>query len=414
MPEFLGQKYVNTSTTPKTIYIAIALNPTTGWQRISNYDHKHIAEDVAGLDAKVIELVNANGIQMALTTLMGESNVWEGDLNNFLGELRVKNYKVLTNKEIEAPMIEPAANSVIGWTGSGWGPVTLKTGSVDTGAAGPDYSNLLTKTDVVDDLVSARTNEPLSAAQGLALKEMIQSGYAPKGHTHAGYAPVNHVHSDYIGKTATDNVMETGISFQGVSTFLFADATEGGRFAFGTGALADTPHTIEVDGVAGVQKSLYMGGSSETTAKELILNFEQVRIPSGKIVTDAESGRIIFSPIRIESASGNPTQYVTNSSSREYGAHLNNTSMVGVNQIVFSKPSTSVADAILFPKSFAGNSMSSEIGYYNYLYMIDDRIKTDATLDSKKNYIVLDGRKIFFSNADPGRDAEPGDVWLKI
>lgn len=415
MPEFVGQFYVNTSASPKIIYVATSINPSTGWQRIENFKHTHEVKDVVDLEDRIIDLMDKNGIGLAIENLMSSANTWEGGMNNFLGELRVKNHHVLTEQHLKVPQVDPESNAVIGWTGSEWGPMELKTGvTVDPDGEGPDYTTWLNRSDVVNSLDIGGADVPLSAEQGTRLREMMENRFSEKGHTHTEYAPMEHEHDQYIHKDRNDNVMNSQLAFDDLGVFLYAQTEEGGRFTLSTGLSEDRPHSIEVDGNAGKQKSLYMGGMSGATAKELVLNFEEVRIPSGKLVTDAESGRIIFSPIRIESASGEPTQYVRNASSREYGIHMDNTSMIGINQMVFSKPSTSPSDAILFPKSHAGYAMSSEIGYYNYMYMLDDRLKTDAALDSEKKYIVLGGRKIFFTNTDPGRDAQPGDIWFRL
>lgn len=420
-PEFIGQYYIDTSTTPKTVYVATAINPTTGWDPLAPRDHTHEVFEIVDFESKVQDYINENGIQAAIINLLGNNNTWEGAINNFLGELRVEGNRVMASNmasiddlaDVDTTTVQPSTTSVLGWKGSTWGPVEIVNGTTDPGTGGLDFSNYLTKSMLVNNLTTGSTDRPLAASQGLVLKQLMEDGYATKDHTHTGYSPVDHTHSEYFDLTKA-NALTHEISFDGVGTPIFATTPDGGRLSFKVALVEDAPHAIEVDGVAGAQKDMYIGGGSESAAGELILNFERVRIPSGKLVTDSESGRIIFSPIRIETPTGQPTQYVANASSREYGLHLNNTSMIGVNQVVFSKPSNSIADAILFPKSHAGHSQSSEIGYYNYLYIKDDHIYSDATLSTKKSYIELDGRRVFFTNVDPGRDARPGDIWVKI
>src|SRR5215813_3016048 len=95
-PDFLGQFYIDSSNTPATVYIATAINPSSGWLALSNKPHTHETSSIVGLDTKIQTYIQENGIQAALTTMLGGTNLWEGAVNNFTGSLRKNGYEVLT------------------------------------------------------------------------------------------------------------------------------------------------------------------------------------------------------------------------------------------------------------------------------------------------------------------------------
>lgn len=415
VPEFVGQIYIDTSV-PK-IYQAVN-SSSSGWKALSLEGHTHEAKDFTWLGPIVQQHVQASGIEAALDSLLGDNNHWTGG-NNFQNAITIQGRKVLNEGAVidDLADVDLVANpvtsnaSVLGWTGSSWGAVEVTGVTPSSGAL--DFSNFVTRAQVVNNLTTNTVDLPLSAAQGAALKVYIDNNFANNSHVHEGYAAANHTHNNYFNKDSSQ-VLRYPLSFSEVINPFYASTLGGGAMRFQVAATESDSHKFEVGGVAGEAADLYVGGTSETAGNELVLNFERVRIPSGKILTDAASGRIIFSPIRIETISGIGTKYVDNTSSREYGLHLANTSMVGVNQIAFGRPAGGVNDGLLFPRSHAGNTQPSEIGYYNYMYILDDLIHTDATLASTKNYIQLNGRKIFFTPADPGRDALAGDIWIKV
>ena len=566
-PDFVGQFFINEATTPATVYIATAINPSTGWQSLANGGHTHETPSIVGLDSKIQDYIQQNGIQAALTTLLGSSNVWEGAFNNFLGDLKVGGSDVLTKSSsiqdlgdvsfTDSPLTETGL--VLGWDGSKWSAVKLTgtgvtksnlitdiynspkldtlnststnatfakvgdyftvtfnaaganhyfqmgsnkttTGITDLGLApgdtitfGADFENtknvnfqfefyrsgtwqvvaktvtpqnfgtrqVLTTTipmdatglririisitaatagdivkfrhprllkgsedmpfynfdaylnknlDIANNLTTAATDKALSAAQGMALKNYIDNNFAPKDHEHAF---PSHTHDNYFDKTVME-VLSNGIEFQNVSRPFFMTASTGETLSLNLSEEqldGSMRHSLEVDGVAGEQMNLYVGGAAEASGDTLTLNFDTLHLPSGRIVTDGNNGRILFPPIKIEQED---TQYVSNSSIREYGLHLNNNAMIGIGQLVFSHAARTKADGLLFPRSSAGNTQPSEIGQYNYMYILDDALVTDAAFTSKKNYIELNGRRIFFSATEPGREARPGDILIKI
>lgn len=415
VPEFVGQIYIDTSV-PR-VYIAVN-SSVSGWRPFAFVGHTHSSGEFSWLQNTVQQYVQEAGIEAALDSLKGGNNHWSG-ANNFQNTLTLQGVPVLNKQssindlgDVDLVTNPVTSNStILGWTGSSWGAVEVTGVQPSSGAL--DFSNFITKSDVVNNLTTNNIEKALSAAQGVALKSYIDTNFAANGHTHTGYALTSHTHTNYFDKTKAE-VLSYGVSFANTIMPFYASTNDGGAIGIKVAATSSDSHKVEVGGQAGAPGKMYLGGTNESAGEELVLNFEKVRIPSGKLLTDAASGRIIFSPIRIETVSGTGTKYVANSSSREYGLHLANTSMVGVNQIAFARPANGFGDGLLFPKSYAGNSQPSEIGYYNYLYLLDDLIHTDATLASTKNYIQLAGRKIFFSPTDPGREAANGDIWIKI
>ena len=418
-PDFIGQIYIDVSTTPKTVYFATSINPDSGWQAISNGGHTHEAFQITDLDTTIQNYIQENGIQAAIVAMLGNSNIWEGPINNFTGSLRSKGYEVLTknSKLDDLADVDLVANpvtsnaSVFGWTGSAWGAVEVTGVTPSSGSL--DFSNFLLKSDVANDLVTNDPAKPLSAAQGVAIKALLETDYAKTTHTHSEYALANHKHEGYFDKSITE-VLYNGIEFQNVDTPFYMTSSKGDVLSLNlseTQLDGTSRHSLKVDGQGGEKIDLYIGGASDAPADTLTLNFDTVHIPSGRIVTDSESGRILFPPIKIENGD---TQYVANSSEREYGVHLNNSAAVGVGQVVFAHAARTRADGLLFPRSIAGNTQPSDIGQYNYMYILDDALVTDAAFTSTKNYIELNGRRIFFSATEPGRDARPGDILIKL
>lgn len=415
VPEFVGQVYIDTSV-PK-IYQAVN-SSTNGWKALVFENHTHQYQDFTGLDTRVQQLVQESGVEAALVALRNGNNHWVGG-NNFQSTLTVQGVKVLSEQSSINDLMDVDLNSnpvssnatVFGWTGSSWGAVQVTGVTPSSGAL--DFSNFINRAEIVNDLITNTPTKPLSAAQGVAMKAYIDGNFSKKDHTHTGYASSSHTHAQYYDKNKAE-VLRFGMSFADVVRPFYASTAQGGAMAINVAATSSDSHKIEVGGLNGESADMYVGGTADTAGNELVLNFERVRIPSGKLLTDSASGRIIFSPIRIETISGTGTKYVANASAREYGMHLANTSMVGVNQIAFARPAQGANDGLLFPRSHAGNTQPSEVGYYNYMYILDDLIHTDATLASTKNYIQLAGRKIFFTNVDPGRDASSGDIWIKV
>lgn len=419
VPAFIGQTYVDTSTTPKTIYIATSSNPDTGWQAIANGGHTHESFQISDLDTKIQTYIQENGIQAALTAMLGNNNIWQGEVNNFTNSLRSKGFEVLnTNSKLDDLAdvdlsLNPVSStaSILGWTGSSWGAVEVTGVTPSSGAL--DFSNFLLKTDIVNDLLTNSTERPISAAQVFLLKASIEEKYAEKIHTHSEYALATHTHEGYFNKNISET-LTNGIEFQRVDLPLFMSSTSGGTLSLALSeSLLDGSkrHAMFIDGAAGDKIDFYLGGNSDTTAGDLTLNFESVHIPNGKLSVDDTTGRLSVPPVKI--AKGD-TQYVSNGSSREYGLHLNNSSAIGVGQIVFAHAARTRADGFLFPRSVAGNTQPSDIGQYNYMYILDDALVTDAAFTSTKNYIELNGRRIFFSATEPGREARPGDILIKL
>ena len=419
-PEFVGQFYIDTGN--KNIYQNVD-GTVVGWKQISQQGHTHEAKDFVWLKDVVEDLVDENYINESIEALRTTNNHWLG-VNSF-SDLRKNGQQVLSEgsklEDFANVLVDPKnmrVGHVLGWTGSGWG-LYAPDGTLPSGK-GTDFSNFLVKTDIVNSLTNNSTDKALAASQGVALKQYADNKFATKEHSHGNtYAARYHTHEGFIMKD-TVNTVEGQMIFTDKKGVLkpLSFSSSGGSLAFKIAATKKDIFAIELDSNNNIDgQSLYIGGSNGVIGTELTLNFSTVRIPSGKILTDTGGESLRFSPIKItpgESMPADGSQYVMNLSKKNYGVHLSNTSLVGVNQIVFTKPSRSMNDAILFPRSSAGNAEPTELGRYSYLYVLDDLIHSNATLASTQSFIQLNGRKIFFSPTEPGRDSSPGDIWIKI
>lgn len=421
-PEFIGQIYIDTT---HEIAYQNYNGRSDGWRQMAKHEHQHLPSEITGLDDYIDALLDQNYLNNAIQTLRTTGNQWTG-LNNF-ATLRVDSKDVLTtgsNLEdlgnVVADLSDATPGQVLGWNGSGW--TLYNPDGTLPGGGGYDFTNFVTKNMVTTAINSSSSTDVLAASAATAIIAHVASNYAPIAHDHdSEYAPLGHTHTGYFQNdgvnTVTGNNVFTGelhlVDTNGTNKNLNISG-DGGALVLRSTSDGEDSFKFEVDGIAGGKQSLYIGGGEETTANELVLNFETVRIPTGRILTDDATGRIVFSPIKIETPNRESTKYVGGGYTKDYGLHLANTSMVGVNQIAFAKASLTQTDGILFPKSFAGNTQPTEIGMYNYLYILDDLMYTDAALASTKNYIQLAGRKIFFGRTQPGREAKPGDVWVKV
>lgn len=419
-PEFIGQFYIDTGN--KIIYQNID-GTTAGWRQISQQGHTHEAKDFVWMKDVVEELVDENYINEAIESLRTTNNHWLG-VNNF-SDIRKNGQQLLSEgsklEDFANVLVDPKnmkVGHVLGWTGSGWG-LYAPDGTLPTGDT-TDFSHFLVKTDVINSLSNNSPDKPLAAAQGVAIKNYVDQTFANKEHSHGDiYASKFHSHDGFLEKDGV-NTVEGQLIFSDTEGVIkpLSFTSDGGTLAFKVAATEEDIFALELDrNNSSDGQSLYIGGSNGVIGTELTLNFGTVRIPSGKILTDTEGQSLRFSPIKItpgESVSPDGSQYVMNLSRKEYGVHLNNTALVGVNQIVFNKPSRSMNDAILFPRSYAGYAQPTELGQYNYLYILDDKIHTDATLATTQKFIQVAGRKIFFTSTEPGRESEPGDIWIKV
>lgn len=424
-PEFIGQFYIDT--THKIPYINID-GSAAGWVPLSKGDHVHGASDFSDLDEFIADVLNQEYLTTAMQTLRSGGNHWLG-LNNF-SNLQKDGSPVLSEssklEDFSNVLFDPTKvqpGQVLGWTGSGWG-LYNPDGKLATGGT-TDFTNFITKGDIINSYTSTSPTKVMAASAGLALKGYVDDNFAKEDHTHTEYAPTNHTHTGYV---RTSGAIETISGSKIISSnFSFTDqtgnkkpieftSTTGGILSLNTPSSSSDPFKFEIGGSPSKKKNLYFGGASGSSGEELVLNFEKVIIPSGKIVTTEDTGRLVFSPIRIQTTdeSLEGTKYVNNMSSRDFGLNLGNTSLIGASQIVFSRAAQAPSEGILFPKSYAGNTQPTEIGYYNYMYILDDHIHTDATLSTTKNYIELGGRRIFFGPNSPGRESRSGDIWFKI
>lgn len=420
-PEFIGQIYIDTT---HEIAYQNYNGRSDGWVQMAKHEHQHLPSEITGLDDYIDALLDQNYLNNAIQTLRTTGNQWTG-LNNFT-TLRVNSQDVLTtgsNLEdlgnVVADLSDATPGQVLGWNGSGW--TLYNPDGTLPGGGGYDFTNFVTKNMITTSINSSSSTDVLAASAATAIIAHVAANYATIDHEHSEYALTGHTHTGYFQVDEVNTVTGNNV-FTGELHLVDTDGTnknlnisgDGGALVVRSTSDEEDSFKLEVDGIAGGKQSLYIGGGEETTANELILNFETVRIPTGRILTDDATGRIVFSPIKIETPNRESTKYVGGGYTRDYGLHLANTSMVGVNQIAFARASLTQTDGILFPKSFAGNTQPTEVGMYNYLYILDDLMHTDAALASTKNYIQLNGRKIFFSRTQPGREAKPGDVWIKI
>lgn len=413
-PEFYGQTFVDTTSNMRDIYIATS-EDSSGWKKISINGHKHTVSDFSDLQPEIVKLVQQQGIEAALTKLLGGNNTWEGAWNNFLGEVRSNGRPVLTKNSSIGDLIDVQlgdklkANSLLGFNGSNFVPYEVSGASPSTG--GIDFSKYLRKDDIVNEIGNNQTDKPLSAAAGTLLSKQIKENYATIDHSHTGYALKEHNHEKYLDKTISqiiegklvignENEREplSIVGKNGRISFSFPDKETGASIvSFSSPGGSETASTI-------------FGGVDGSLADSLTLNFNRVHIPTGEI-TIGENKRYMSVP---SMKTGTEGLGFVGTTTRKPAFDLNNGALIGANQLVFARPSRGRDNSILFPKNYAGNSQPTEVGYYHYLRMADGEMYTDTAIASDQSYFKLNGVKVFFSATDPGKNANEGDIWIKV
>ena len=413
VPVFYGQVYIDTATNPRSVWISTG-QYASSWIRLENANHKHALSEITGIREEVKKLVGEEGVNSALITLMSNSNTWEGKFNNFTGELLKSGHPVLSeNSSIESlvdvKMDGKKVNSLIGWNGSHYIPYEV-TGASPSGDGKIDFSQYIRKDSIVDDLNSSRTDLPLSASAGRRILDQIKGSYAKIGHTHTEYAPATHSHKEYVSKNEnmafTKEIHISGDKNDNPLTMTNANS----RISFHNAKVKDGYSILSFSKVGGDGAKAIIGGNDGNTGKELVLDFETLRIPTGKIELSENKRYLPMPAIKIESQGG---EFV-GGTSRLFGINAGNNPIVGVSQLAFQSPANSPTQGILFPKTFAGRTQPSDLGLYHHLRLIEGEMRTDTALASQANYISLGGRRIFFSTTDPGKAARPGDIWFNV
>lgn len=412
-PEYYGQVYIDTITNPRSIWFSTG-QYTTNWVRISDASHKHSLGDISGIKEEVKKLVSQEGIDASLMALMSNSNTWEGRFNNFTGALLVNGHNVITeNSSLDSlgdvKMEDKKAGSILGWNGSNYVPYEVK-GAVPSDGGGLDFSVYVRKDSLVNDINSSVTDAPLAAAAGKRIMDAIKAKYSPIGHTHNEYATVGHKHTEYL--PSNKNISFTHeLNIEGDSNDNPLSMTnKHSRISFHNAKSPDGHSIISFSKIGGDDVKAIIGGNDGNTGKELTLDFEVLKLPTGGIELSENKKYLPMPPVRIASQGVN----FVGGPSRVYGINAGNNSVVGVSQLAFQMPANSPGQGILFPKSFAGTTQPSDLGLYHHLRMIDGELRTDTALASQANYISLGGRRIFFSPTDPGKAAAVGDLWFAL
>lgn len=411
--EYYGQSYIDTNVNPRSIWLATAQN-SEGWVEVSQVGHKHTVDDFSDLETKVVELVQAQGISAALTSLKGENNSWDGAWNNFGGSLRMGGNEVLTTISSLGDLGDVrlgdtlTANAVIGWNGSAFVPYKISGASPSDG--GLDFSRYITKDTLVTDLTSSSSELALAASAGKFIMNTMKANYAPLNHTHTNLAAANHTHANYLDKTKANTATKTLTMDMAVTdTLPLSLRNPFSKIDFTLPSSATGSVILSFAGNGGNDiNSVIFGGADGSTAGDLTLNFSQVLIPSGQIVIPETKRNLSMPPIKV----GEPGLIYVGNLDRKPAIDANGGAVSGLSQLVFKAHSNSRDQAILFPRNYAGNGQPTEPGYYHYLRLSDGEMKTDTALNSESRYIELNGVRYFFGSKDPGKLARDGDVWF--
>lgn len=411
-PKYYGQTYVDTSTTPRTIWISTSLD-VTGWIALSETNHVHGLDDIYGLRVEVAKLVQEEGIDSAIANFKDGTNIWTGN-NFFDGELRQGGSQVLNKKSSIGDLADVDITkgldnlTVLGFNGSSFIPMKLDGVSPSDGGA-IDFNAYLRKDQLVTNLTTNSDNEPLAASQGAALKTLLENGYAKVGHKHTEYALLEHTHGEYVDKNSLFQEMRGSLIIS--SDDLIQPLTLRNKYSSFEVRLPQTEDDsllFSFDGPDGLTNVVF-GATDGSLGRRLNLNFSEITL-NGKISKGENSKYLQMPSMKLESSN---LLYVGDTK-RNFGLDLNDSALIGANQIVFGKPSRSRLNGLLFPKEYAGNSKPTDAGLYHHLYMIDNQLITDTALASEKNYIGLNGVRYFFGPTEPGREAREGDVWFKV
>lgn len=412
--EYYGQLYIDIATNPRTVYIATAEN-NESWEKISLGSHKHTVSDFSDLQSTIVGIVQNQGIEAALTSMKGGNNTWDGDWNVFSGTVRVGGKDVLTKGSSIGDLMDVdvstglSANMLLGWNGSSFVPFKVEGASPSTG--GIDFNQYIRKDMLVSDLNSNASDRALSASAGKAILDTAKTLYAPKDHTHTGFAPTTHTHAQYLEKGKAQTMGGQLNLSVGTADEPLILQNNYSRLSF---KLANANRPTAIVGFSGsagrMLEEVVLGDIDGGVSGRLSLNFQDVHLPSGNLSIGSNQKYMSLPPIKI----GRPDLEYVGNLQRHQALDINGGAIMGLNQMVFKNVSNSNKNAILFPKVYAGNSQSTELGYYHYLRLSDNQLITDTALASEQNYISLGGVKIFFSKTDPGKQASSGDIWIKI
>ena len=411
--EYYGQTYIDTGANPRGIWAATAQN-SEGWKELSQVGHMHTISDFTDLIPEITKIVQAQGIEAALTSLRGGNNIWEGDWNNFTGVLRVGGKDVLSGNSSIGDLSDVKlngdtlkANALLGWNGSAFVPYEVSGASPAEG--GLDFSQYIKKDTLVSDLTSASTELALAASAGKALVELMKAGYAPIDHTHTGLAAKNHTHANYLDKTVAQT-MTAGLTFDTPANVVpLSIRNPFGRMDFQFPKSDSKSIILGISGNGGnTLTNVILGGVDGTIGDKLTLNFTEVIIPSGQIRISENKRNLGLPAMKVSE----PDLTYVGNLNRKSAIDANGGAINGLSQLIFKTHSNSRDAAILFPRNYAGNGQPTESGYYHYLRLSDGEMKTDTALNSEARYLTLNGVRYFFGIADPGKLAREGDVWI--
>lgn len=159
------------------------------------------------------------------------------------------------------------------------------------------------------------------------------------------------------------------------------------------------------------KNSDYSANSELSIGEQGVIN--TIRLNADKIIFDGvienSNGRQDISLPSLKLTT--PNQNFINSQTTAPALDLNNGAIARTSQIVFSG-SPDVPMGLFFPR-FDANQAGRYMGNYDYINVRDGLLRTSAVISSDRNYIILDGKRIFFSPTQPTR-AEDGDIWIQI
>lgn len=414
-PSFYGQTYIDVGANPRSTWVATS-ESASGWLQLSSVGHKHTVADFSNLRQEIVSIVQQEGIEAALLALKGGTNTWEGAWNNFTGELRQNGKKVLTAGSSIGDLgdvnltVGLDVNTVLGWNGSNIVPYKITGASPSSG--GLDFSQYLRKDSLVTGIGSGDQTLPLAANVATLLYEKVKAEFATKNHTHIEYASVSHTHTSYLDKTKAgtmEHQLLLGGNAQNLTPLIVKSPSARVAFEFSESPFGPTILSFQNNGGADVSEAI-ISGAAGAMGGRLTLNFGEVRIPTGAITIGDNKKYMEVPPLKVSLAN----QTYVGELTRTFGLDLNNSAVIGASQFAFGTPSRGRQNAILFPKSYAGNAQPSDIGLYHHLRLVDGEMQTDTALASDANYIKLGGIKIFFSKTPPGKAASDSDVWFKI
>lgn len=410
--EYYGQLYIDTATNPRKIWVATAEN-SDGWKPVSIEGHKHNVEDFADLTTKITELVQKQGIEAAIISLRGGNNTWEGDWNSFAGAVRVAGKDVLTKGSSIGDLVDVeltenlATNTLLGWNGSNFIPYAVTGASPSEG--GIDFSQYIRKDSLELTYNNSSTEKALAASVAKEMFEYNKTNYSPIDHTHTGFALIDHTHEQYLDKTVAQTV-KGSITIETDESMPFKINNDIAEMKFQFPSTVIDPVILGFASVGGGSNAnVLLGGIDGTTGGDLTLNFNSIHVPTGGFTVAENKKYMTMPPLKINQSD---LTYVGNLQ-RKPAFDLNNGALVGANQVVFRSPSNNKEMSIMFPKAYTGNGQPTENGFYHYLRLADNEMKTDTALASEAKYISIGGIKIFFSPTDPGKAADEGSLWIK-